>query len=73
MSNGQSTSAFSGGSIAPTPTVYFNGIDYNPLFYQKTTVISLTYASQNYLSRLGSNPTSVATLKVFQEILKQVI
>jgi hypothetical protein len=52
-------------SLAPTPTIYFNGIDYNPLFYQKASGISLTYASQNYLSRIGPNPTSVATKSTF--------
>ena len=52
-------------SLAPTPTIYFNGIDYNPLFYQKPSGISLTYASQNYLSRIGPNPTSVATKTSF--------
>ena len=52
-------------SLAPTPTIYFNGIDYNPLFYQKASGISLTYASQNYLSRIGPNPISVATKTSF--------
>jgi hypothetical protein len=52
-------------SLSPTPTIYFNGINYNPSFYQQPTGVSLTYVSQNYLQRVGSNPTSIATKTTF--------
>jgi len=54
-------------SLSPTPTIYFTAINYNPLFYQRPSGVSLGYVSQNFLKRLGVNPTSIATNTTFQE------
>ena len=35
------------------PTENFNGIYYNPSFFNNTTNINKAYGSENYLSRIG--------------------
>ena len=45
---------------------YFTGLNYNPSFFQQQTGITLDYANQNFLQRVGANPTSSATQTTFQ-------
>lgn len=53
-------------SQAPIPNQpYFNGIIYNPDFFATENGVSLDYATQNYLARAGTNPTSIATKTTF--------
>jgi len=50
----------------PTPNQpYFSGINYNPSFFTSQSGISLAYATNNYLQRVGTNPTSIATNTTF--------
>ena len=50
----------------PTPNQpYFTGINYNPSFFTNQSGISLTYATNNYLQRVGTNPTSIAINTTF--------
>ena len=44
---------------------YFNGLIYNPNFFSTGNSITLTYATQNFLKRTGTNPTSDAVLTSF--------
>jgi hypothetical protein len=50
------------------PSEYFNGIYYNPSFFQDNTDISLEFGSKNYLSRIGT-ASSVATNTSFSGII----
>ena len=47
------------------PTEYFNGISYNPNFFQSTTGISQSFADKRYLQRTGAEPISSATTTLF--------
>ena len=47
------------------PTEYFNGINFNPNFFQSTTGISQSFADQRYLQRTGAEPISSATTTLF--------
>ena len=47
------------------PTQSFSNIIYNPTFFEDSTGITLEYASQNYLSRTGSNATSICNSTLF--------
>ena len=50
----------------PTPNQpYFPGINYNPSFFTSSSGVSLTYATNNFLQRTGTNPTSTATQTTF--------
>jgi len=44
---------------------YFSGISYNPAFFTAQSGVSLTYATNNFIQRVGTNPTSVATNTTF--------
>jgi predicted acyltransferase (DUF342 family) len=53
-------------SQAPTPNQpYFSGINYNPAFFTAPSGVSLTYSTNNFIQRVGTNPTSVATNTTF--------
>ena len=53
-------------SQAPTPNQpYFSGINYNPAFFTASSGVSLTYATNNFIQRVGTNPSSVATNTTF--------
>ena len=50
----------------PTPNqAYFSGINYNPSFFKSSSGVSLQYATNNFLQRTGTNPTSIATQTTF--------
>ena len=51
-------------SVETAPSTNFPGIIYNPNFFTNPSGISLTYATANYLGRVGV-PTSIATTTSF--------
>ena len=44
---------------------YFSGMTYNPSFFTSSSGVSSQFASNNYLQRIGTNPTSIATQTTF--------